>query len=536
MTNPATLGIDQTAVSQWGDDSCQVDTALRAQVKGARRRLQNDARVTDCLSYSNLRGSQYIPKEFMLVPVLLSGGVGSRLWPVSRAARPKQFLPLGGEGSMLQETQRRLAGLECATTVVVCNAEHRFMVAEQLRDECDQSATIILEPAGRNTAPAIALAALHVQRTAPEALLLVLPADHHITDPRTFRDTVAVAQAHAAAGKLMTFGVVPSRPETGYGYVRCGEALGEGIFDLAQFVEKPDAATAEQYVAAGQYLWNSGMFLFRADRYLAELAQHQPDMLAACEAAMSAGEEDLDFIRPNADAFLASPSDSIDYAVMEHTEQGGVASLSCGWSDVGAWPALWEIGKPDDLGNVSEGDVLLQDARDNYVRSESRLVAAVGVDNLVVVETPDAVMVGARDQMQQIKQIVETLSRAERPEATVHQRVYRPWGSYESLVVGEQFQVKRLTVTPGQTLSLQLHHHRAEHWVVVSGQAEIIRGEEQLTLGPDESTYIPIGMKHRLANRSDRPLEVIEVQSGSYLGEDDIVRFDDVYGREETPI
>jgi len=244
---------------------------------------------------------------------------------------------------------------------------------------------------------------------------------------------------------------------------------------------------------------------------------------------------DLDFIRPNADAFLGSPADSIDYAVMEHTEQGGVASLSCGWSDVGAWPALWEIGKPDDLGNVSEGDVLLQDARDNYIRSESRLVAAVGVDNLVVVETPDAVMVGARDQMQQIKQIVEALSRAERPEATVHQRVYRPWGSYESLVVGEQFQVKRLTVTPGQTLSLQLHHHRAEHWVVVSGQAEIIRGEEQLTLGPDESTYIPIGMKHRLANRSDRPLEVIEVQSGSYLGEDDIVRFDDVYGREETP-
>ena len=535
MTNPATLGIHQTAIGQWGDDSYQVDTALRAQVKGARRRLPCEAWVTDCLSYSNLRGSQHIPKEFMLVPVLLSGGVGSRLWPVSRAARPKQFLPLGGEGSMLQETQRRLAGLECAPTVVVCNAEHRFMVAEQLRDECDQSATIILEPAGRNTAPAIALAALHVHRTAPEALLLVLPADHHITDPRTFRDTVAVAHAHAAAGKLMTFGVVPSRPETGYGYVRCGEALGEGIFDLAQFVEKPDAATAEQYVAAGQYLWNSGMFLFRADRYLAELARHQPDMLAACEAAMSAGEEDLDFIRPNADAFLGSPADSIDYAVMEHTEQGGVASLSCGWSDVGAWPALWDIGKPDDLGNVSEGDVLLQDARDNYIRSESRLVAAVGVDNLVVVETPDAVMVGARDQMQQIKQIVEALSRAERPEATVHQRVYRPWGSYESLVVGEQFQVKRLTVTPGQTLSLQLHHHRAEHWVVVSGQAEIIRGEEQLTLGPDESTYIPIGMKHRLANRSDRPLEVIEVQSGPYLGEDDIVRFDDVYGREETP-
>ena len=471
----------------------------------------------------------------MLVPVLLSGGVGSRLWPVSRAARPKQFLPMGGEGSMLQETQRRLEGLQCGPTVVVCNAEHRFMVAEQLRDESDQRATIILEPAGRNTAPAIALAALHVQRMAPEALLLVLPADHHVTEPDNFRHAVAAAQTHAAAGKLMTFGVVPSRPETGYGYVRCGEALGDGIFDLAEFVEKPDAATAEHYLAAGQYLWNSGIFLFRADRYLSELARHQTDMFAACQAAMNAAEQDLDFIRPNAEAFLASPSDSIDYALMEHTGQGGVAALNCGWSDVGAWPALWEIGQADRRGNVSEGDVLLQDARDNYIRSESRLVTVVGVDNLVVVETPDAVMVGARDHMQQIKQVVEALSQAERPEARVHQRVYRPWGSYESLVVGKKFQVKRLTVTPGETLSLQLHHHRAEHWVVVAGQAEIIRGEEQLTLGPDESTYIPIGMRHRLANRGEQPLEVIEVQSGSYLGEDDIVRFDDVYGREETP-
>ena len=492
--------------------------------------------MTDCLGYSNLGDFQFIPKEFMLVPVLLCGGVGSRLWPVSRAARPKQFLPLGGEGSMLQETQRRLAGLECGPTVVVCNAEHRFMVAEQLRDECDQSATIILEPAGRNTAPAIALAALHVQRTAPEALLLVLPADHHVTEPGVFRDTVAAAQAHAAAGKLMTFGVVPSRPETGYGYVRCGETLADGVFELAEFVEKPDAVTAEQYLAAGRYLWNSGMFLFKANQYLAELAQHQPDMLAACQAAMDTAEQDLDFIRPNAEVFVASPSDSIDYAVMEHTEQGGVASLNCGWSDVGTWPALWEIGEADTRGNVSVGDVLLQDARDNYIRSQSRLVTAMGVDNLVVVETPDAVMVGARDQMQQIKQVVEALSKAGRSEATVHQRVYRPWGSYESLVVGEQFQVKRLTVTPGQSLSLQLHHHRAEHWVVVAGEADIIRGEEHLTLGPDESTYIPIGMKHRLANGGRQPLEVIEVQSGSYLGEDDIVRFNDVYGREETLI
>ena len=471
----------------------------------------------------------------MLVPVLLSGGVGSRLWPVSRAARPKQFLPLGGEGSMLQETQRRLEGLDCGPAIVVCNAEHRFMVAEQLRAEAAESPTIILEPAGRNTAPAIALAALQAQSQHPEALLLVLPADHHVTNPAAFRATVERAMAPAQAGKLMTFGVVPSSPETGYGYVRCGEVLADGIFSLAEFVEKPDEATAARYVADGAYCWNSGLFLFRADRYLEALSQHQPEMLAACEQAMARAEHDLDFIRPDAEAFLASPADSIDYAVMEHTADGGVATLDCGWSDVGAWSALWEIGATDSDGNVSEGDVLLHDARNNYVRSESRLVTALGVEDLVVVETADAVMVGARDRVQDIKQVVEALTASNRPEASIHQKVFRPWGSYESLVVGEQFQVKRLTVTPGQTLSLQLHHHRAEHWVVVSGEAQVTRGEEQLTLGPDQSTYIPIGMKHRLANRGAAPLEVIEVQSGSYLGEDDIVRFDDVYGREETP-
>jgi mannose-1-phosphate guanylyltransferase/mannose-6-phosphate isomerase len=436
---------------------------------------------------------------------------------------------------MLQETQRRLEGLDFGRAIVVCNAEHRFMVAEQLRGEAAQSPTIILEPAGRNTAPAIALAALQAQAQHPEALLLVLPADHHVTDPGAFRATVKRAMAPAHAGKLMTFGVVPSSPETGYGYVRCGEALADGIFTLAEFVEKPDQATAARYVADGAYCWNSGLFLFRADRYLEALSQHQPEMLAACEQAMARADHDLDFIRPDAEAFLASPADSIDYAVMEHTEAGGVATLDCGWSDVGAWSALWEIGATDSDGNVSEGDVLLHDARNNYVRSESRLVTALGIEDLVVVETADAVMVGARDRVQDIKQVVEALTASNRPEASTHQTVFRPWGSYESLVVGEQFQVKRLTVTPGQTLSLQLHHHRAEHWVVVSGEAEVTRGEEQLTLGPDQSTYIPIGMKHRLANRGAAPLEVIEVQSGSYLGEDDIVRFDDVYGREETP-
>jgi mannose-1-phosphate guanylyltransferase/mannose-6-phosphate isomerase len=436
---------------------------------------------------------------------------------------------------MLQETQRRLRGLDCGAAVVVCNADHRFMVAEQLRDETDEAPTIILEPAGRNTAPAIALAALKAREQDPQALLLVLPADHHVRDPAAFCATVARALAPARDGKLMTFGVVPTRPETGYGYVRCGDSLSEGLYDLAEFVEKPDTATAERYLADGTYFWNSGLFLFRADRYLAELGIHQPAMLAACELAMADAESDLDFIRPNAEAFLASPADSIDYALMEHTDHGGVATLDCGWSDVGAWSALWEVGEADSDGNVAEGDVLLQSARNNYIRSESRLVTAIGVENLVLVETADAVMVGARDRVQDIKQVVEALTAADRPEASVHQKVFRPWGSYESLVVGQQFQVKRLTVAPSQTLSLQLHRHRAEHWVVVSGQAEVTRGDEVLTLGPDESTYIPIGMKHRLANHGVDSLEVIEVQSGSYLGEDDIVRFDDVYGREESP-
>ena len=436
---------------------------------------------------------------------------------------------------MLQETQRRLEGLEYAPPVVVCNAEHRFMVAEQLRNETTEQATLILEPAGRNTAPAIALAALHVQPSHPEALLLVLPADHHVTDPEAFQRTVVSASEPAQAGRLMTFGVVPTQPETGYGYVRCGEAVDEGIYELAEFVEKPDRETAQAYLASGHYYWNSGMFLFRADRYLDELALHQPDMLSACKAAMSGATRDLDFVRPSEEAFLASPSESIDYAVMEHTLEGGVAALDCGWSDVGAWSAMWDISEADAAGNVCEGDVLLQDAHNNYVRSESRLVTAIGVRDLVVVETADAVMVGARDQMQSIKQVVAALEASDRPEATIHQKVFRPWGSYESLVVGEQFQVKRLTVTPGHTLSLQLHHQRAEHWVVVSGEAHVTRGDEQLVLGPDQSTYIPIGMKHRLANLGEGPLEVIEVQSGSYLGEDDIVRFDDVYGREETP-
>jgi mannose-1-phosphate guanylyltransferase/mannose-6-phosphate isomerase len=436
---------------------------------------------------------------------------------------------------MLQETQRRLAGLECGPAIVVCNAEHRFMVAEQLRGETAESPTIILEPAGRNTAPAIALAALQAQAQHPEALLLVLPADHHVTDPAAFRATVERATAPAQAGQLMTFGVVPSRPETGYGYVRCGEALADGIFSLAEFVEKPDQATAACYVADGTYYWNSGLFLFRADRYLEALGQHQPAMLAACEQAMARASAISTSFAPMPRPSSRAPQTALIMRSWSIPRLGVWRPSTVAGVTWAPGQALWEIGDADSDGNVSEGDVLLHDARNNYVRSESRLVTALGVEDLVVVETADAVMVGARDRVQDIKQVVEALSASNRPEAAIHQKVFRPWGSYESLVVGEQFQVKRLTVTPGQTLSLQLHHHRAEHWVVVSGEAEVTRGEEQLTLGPDQSTYIPIGMKHRLANRGAAPLEVIEVQSGSYLGEDDIVRFDDVYGREETP-
>lgn len=467
----------------------------------------------------------------MLIPVLLSGGVGSRLWPVSREGRPKQFLPMAGQGSMLQQTQRRLQGFATASPLVVCNEEHRFLVAEQLREVGVDVGRIILEPEGRNTAPAIALAALTVEQESPDALLLVLPADHYIADDGAFHAALARAAVLASEGRLVTFGVVPTGPETGYGYIRCGETLGDAAADLAEFVEKPDLATAESYVAAGNYLWNSGMFLFRADRYLEALGAHRPDIDAACRAAMENVQADMDFLRPDRDAFLASPADSIDYAVMEHTDVGAVVPLDCGWSDIGAWSALWDIGDKDGAGNVTAGDVVLDDTRDSYVHSESRLVATTGVTGLVVVETADAVLVADRDRVQNVKQVVQSLQRAGRSEASVHQRVFRPWGSYESLVVADRFQVKRIIVNPGQKLSLQKHFHRAEHWIVVHGTAEVTRGEEIFTLREDQSTYIPLGTVHRLANPGKIPLELIEVQSGSYLGEDDIVRFEDVYGR-----
>jgi|TARA_R100000005_G_scaffold89876_2_gene60798 mannose-1-phosphate guanylyltransferase/mannose-6-phosphate isomerase len=470
----------------------------------------------------------------MLTPVLLSGGVGSRLWPVSRELHPKQFLPLAGELTMLQQTLARTGSLQARAPVVVCNEEHRFMVAEQLRQVGIKAGALILEPEGRNTAPAVALAALHELAQDPEAVLLVLPADHLIQQVDAFAEAVARALPMARAGRLMTFGVVPHTPETGYGYIRCGAALGDDLYTLDAFVEKPDSATAQAYLESGSYLWNSGMFLLRAETYLAQLEEFQPAMLASCRRAMQESTQDMDFIRPEAEAFAACPADSIDYAVMEHTREGGVIALDCGWSDVGAWSALWEVAARDPQGNVSQGDVMLDNCRDSYFRSESRLLAATGVANLVVVETADAVLVADRDQVQDVKRIVSRLKAESRPEASLHSRVYRPWGSYETLVSADRFQVKRIIVNPGQTLSLQMHHHRAEHWIVVHGTAEVTCEEKVFMLGEDESTYIPLGRKHRLANPGRIPLELIEVQSGTYLGEDDIVRFEDVYGREKA--
>ena len=467
----------------------------------------------------------------MLIPVLLCGGIGSRLWPVSREAYPKQFLPLAGELSMLQATLARTEGLDSAAPMVICNDEHRFVVAEQLRQREVTPAAIILEPEGRNTAPALALAALQAVATAEEAVLLVLPADHVIRDAKAFVRAVRHGQEAAASGTLISFGVVPDAPETGYGYLRLGAKTGEHLFALERFVEKPDEASAKSYLADGGYHWNSGMFLLSAAAYLEELTAHAPAIAQACRAAMLGASADLDFLRPQRDAFLNCPADSIDYAVMEKTRRGGVIPLDCGWSDVGAWSTLWQVSERDARGNVAIGDVMIEDCSDSYLRSESRLLAATGVDRLIVVETPDAVLVADRDKVQNVKAIVHRLKAQGRSEASLHRRVYRPWGSYESLIVGERFQVKRIVVGPGHTLSLQMHHHRAEHWIVVQGAAEVTCDDKVFILREDQSTYIPLGHKHRLANPGKIPLELIEVQSGTYLGEDDIVRFEDVYGR-----
>jgi mannose-1-phosphate guanylyltransferase/mannose-6-phosphate isomerase len=472
----------------------------------------------------------------MLVPVILSGGSGTRLWPLSRELYPKQLLPLVGEETMLQDTARRLAGLTEAGPIVVCNEHHRFMVAEQLRHIGVTPAAIVLEPVGRNTAPAVAIAALAaLQAAAPgeEPVLLVMPADHLLRDVPAFHRAVRAGLPAASSGKLVTFGVVPTKPETGYGYIRRGGGAGPA-YPIAEFVEKPDAARAATYLAAGDYLWNSGMFLLGARRYVEELGRLAPAMRAACEAALAGAKRDLDFTRLDAAAFGRCPSDSIDYAVMEKTSDAVVVPLDAGWSDVGSWSALHESLAPDAAGNVTRGDVITEDSSGCYLYSSERLVATVGLRDHVVVETKDAVLVAPKDRVQDVKNLVARLKKLGRSEPALHREVFRPWGSYDSVDGGTRFQVKRLTVKPGATLSLQMHHHRAEHWIVVTGTARITCDDKVFLLSENESTYIPIGARHRIENPGKVELHIIEVQSGSYLGEDDIVRFEDNYGREGT--
>lgn len=467
-----------------------------------------------------------------MIPVILSGGSGTRLWPLSREAYPKQFLPLAGTDTMLQATWARVAALATGAPLVVANEDHRFMVAEQLREAGCTPAAILLEPVGRNTAPAIAVAALQATAGGEDPLLLVLPSDHVIADAAAFRAAVAQAATAATTGSLVTFGIVPTGPETGYGYIK--GAAGQGaaaVIKVDRFVEKPDAATAAGYVASGEYFWNSGMFLFKASRYLAELERHQPAMLAACRAAFDGARRDADFVRLDKTAFAACPADSIDYAVMEKTADAAVLPIAVGWNDVGSWSALWEVAEQDGNGNAHHGDVVALDCRDTLAWGDRRLVAMIGLQDVVVVDTDDAVLVAHKDRVQDVKTVVTRLKAAGRSEPTLHRKVYRPWGAYDSIDMGERFQVKRITVSPGAALSLQMHHHRAEHWIVVSGTAEVTRGDEVLLLSENQSTYIPLGVTHRLRNPGKVPLELIEVQSGSYLGEDDIVRFEDVYGR-----
>ncbi len=474
----------------------------------------------------------------MLIPVILSGGAGTRLWPLSRELYPKQFLPLTGERTMIQETALRAAGLPAvAAPIFVCNEAHRFMVAEQLRQIGVAPQAILLEPVGRNTAPALAVAALAAlanaggKRADTEAtLLLVLPADHVLTDVAAFQRAVATAMPAAAEGRFVTFGVVPTHPETGYGYIRKGVEVG-AVLRVAAFVEKPDAAKAAQFVASGDYLWNSGMFLLSAQGYLDELRRLDPAMLSACEQAYGSAVRDLDFTRLDRAAFETCRADSIDYAVMEKTDRAAVVPLSAGWSDVGSWASLKDALPADSDGNVLHGDVMAEDTTDCLLYSSDRLVAAVGLDSHVVIETKDAVLVAPKDRVRDVKRLVERMKKAGRSEPDLHREVFRPWGSYDSIDAGERFQVKRLTVKPGAVLSLQMHRHRAEHWVVVKGQARITRGEEVFLLSENESTYIPVGTVHRIENPGSEPLQIIEIQSGSYLGEDDIVRLEDHYGR-----
>lgn len=472
----------------------------------------------------------------MIHPVILAGGTGSRLWPLSRQLNPKQFLRLTDDHlSMLQLTVARLDGLESADPLLICNEEHRFLAAEQMRQSGYDNARIILEPCGRNTAPAIALAALQLAKatndSAQDPLMLVLAADHLIQDVPAFQNGIAKAVPLAQQGKLVTFGIVPGHAETGYGYIQRGPELAEGSFRVNRFVEKPDQKTAEEYLSSGDYLWNSGMFMFGARRYLAELEKYRPDILAICQAAFDGAGEDLHFTRINESIFAECPEDSVDYAVMEKTDNAAVVSLDAGWSDIGSWSALWEVSEKDANGNTFTGDVLAHDTERTLVRADSRLVATVGVKDLVVIETKDALLVAHKDKVQDVRKVVERIKGDGRHEHMNHREVYRPWGVYDSIDNGTRYQVKRITVKPGAKLSVQMHHHRAEHWIVVSGTARVTNGEKTYLVTENQSTYIPIGQVHSLENPGVINLELIEVQSGSYLGEDDIVRLKDMYGR-----
>lgn len=469
----------------------------------------------------------------MFTPVILAGGSGSRLWPLSRQSLPKQFLALDGEGrgTMFQRTLARLDGLAHAAPLVVSNEQHRFLVAEQLRQAGRNSRRIILEPLARNTAPAIALAALEACRDGDDPLLLVLAADHFIEDEQAFREAVQIAEQHATEGRLVTFGIRPTHPEIGFGYIQCGEPTGMGGHGLLAFREKPSLEVAQEYLASGQYLWNSGMFMFRASCFLAELERLRPDILSACREAMQHALEDSYFLHVPAEQFARCEDESVDYAVMEHTAAGVVVPLDAGWNDLGSWAAIWDVGQRDADANCVEGDVLTYATRNSLVQAHHRLVATVGIDNLVVIETKDAVLVAHKDESQQVKEIVKQLQASQREEYAGHTQVNRPWGCYDTIDNGKRYQVKRITVKPGEGLSLQLHYHRAEHWIVVSGTARVLCGDKEMILTENQSTYIPLGVKHSLSNPGKVPLELIEVQSGSYLGEDDIVRFEDRYGR-----
>lgn len=464
----------------------------------------------------------------MIKAVIMAGGSGTRLWPLSRAAHPKQFLSLHDQDTMLQATFKRLDDIGVSSSLTICNEEHRFFVAEQLR-EIDKLGTIILEPVARDTAPAIALAALS-SREDEDPLLLILSADHVILDEAVFSKTILDAISLAESGKLVTFGIAPNEPNTGYGYIKKGMQEGVG-FTVAKFVEKPTPEVAQEYLASKEYFWNSGMFLFKASRYLEELEKHRPDILEACQSAIKSISKDHDFLRVAESAFANCPSESIDYAVMEKTDDAVVVPMNAGWSDIGSWTSLWNISNKDSNGNAIHGDVILNEVNNSYVRTDGKLVAAIGVDDLVIVSSKDAVLVANKQSVQSVKVVAEQLKRESRFEWEHHREVYRPWGKYDSIDNGEGYQVKRITVKPGAKLSVQMHHHRAEHWVVVSGTAKVTNGDKTFMLSKNESTYIPLGVIHALENPGTIPLEIIEVQSGSYLGEDDIVRFDDRYGR-----